>query len=296
MSEHPLLAKLRTLRELPTLPVVLIPLLRHLEQPLELQDVHKIVQLIEQDKTLAARCLQLANSPLFGVGREIESIQAAIIALGLTRIREIAISCSLLKLMPTLWFEISPSCFWAHALACALVSREFAAKIGYSDVAKAYAAGLLHDIGIVALLWIAPEEFRYAVHLARTGNIALHKAEQQVLGVSHAEAGKVLGTSWQLPRELVEVIAYHHEPRQELASASLVALVSISDLLCRSSGIGYGALEDKETSFVEEPGFAVLCGQFPALHRFDWARFTGEMEAVVEEVHDVVTRVYGAGR
>ena len=149
MGENELLTKLRSLRELPTLPAVLVPLLRHFEKPQDLQDMHEIVRLIAQDKSLAARCLQIANSPLYGASHEIESIQAAVIALGLTKVQEIAVSCSFLKLLPTLWFEVSPSTFWAHSLGCALVAREVAVRIAFPDPSKAYAAGLLHDVGIV---------------------------------------------------------------------------------------------------------------------------------------------------
>jgi HD-like signal output (HDOD) protein len=296
MSENRLLTKLRSLRELPTLPAVLVPLLRHLERPQESQDMHEIVRLIAQDKSLAARCLQIANSPLYGASREIESIQAAVIALGLTKIQEIAVSCSLLKLLPTLWFEVSPSAFWAHSLGCALVAREFAVKIGFPDAAKAYAAGLLHDVGIVGLLWAAPEEFRRAVRLAQSSRIPLNEAELQTLGITHVDAGRVLGQSWHLPAELVEVMAYHHEPQKAVHNTALVSIVSVSDMLCRVSGIGYGLSEDRQTNFLEEPGFAVLRAQFPALHPFDWARFAFEMEAVIEEVYATVTQVYGAAQ
>lgn len=293
MTENRLLVKLRSLRELPTLPAVLVPLLRHLERPQESQDMHEIVRLIALDKSLAARCLQIANSPLYGASREIESIQAAVIALGLTKIQEIAVSCSLLKLLPTLWFEVSPSTFWAHSLGCALVAREFAVKIGFPDAAKAYAAGLLHDVGIVGLLWAAPEEFRCAVRLAQSSHIPLNEAELQTLGITHADAGAVLGNSWHLPAELVEVMAYHHDPQKASHNTALVSIVSVSDLLCRVSGIGYGLPEDRQTNFLEEPGFALLRAQFPALLPFDWARFTFEMEGVIEEVYSTVNQVYG---
>lgn len=108
---------------------------------------------------MAARCLQMANSPLFGCSHEVETIQSAVVALGLNRIQEIAVSCSLLRLLPAVSFGVSPSVFWAHSLACAMVARDFASRIGFSDPAKAYAVGLLHDIGIVALLWISPHDF-----------------------------------------------------------------------------------------------------------------------------------------
>src|SRR5258708_2416858 len=196
-----LLQKLQSTRELPTLPVVLLPLLRYLEQPLDTLDIHQIVNMVSQDKSLAARCLQMANSPLFGCAHQIESIQAAVVALGLMRIQEIAVSCSLLKLLPGLHFSLNPSAFWAHSLGCALISREFASKIGFPDPAKAYAAGLLHDVGIVALLWVAPHEFRRAVEVARAEHIPLREAEDKTLGITHVESGKIIAQNWHLPPE-----------------------------------------------------------------------------------------------
>ncbi|PYV46072.1 MAG: hypothetical protein DMG94_11175 [Acidobacteria bacterium] len=147
---NPLLEKLASARELPTIPAVLVPLLRYMEQPSDTLDIQQLVKLISQDKSLAARCLQMANSPLFGCSHEVETIQSAVVALGLNRIQEIAFSCSLLRLLPAVSFGVSPSVFWAHSLACAMVAREFASRIGFSDPAKAYAAGLLHDVGIEA--------------------------------------------------------------------------------------------------------------------------------------------------
>jgi hypothetical protein len=200
----------------------------------------------------------------------------------------------LLKLLPTLWFEVSPSTFWAHSLGCALVARELAARIGFPDPSKAYAAGLLHDVGIVGLLWVAPDEFRRAVRLAQNSHFSLNEAEVQTLGMTHVEAGNILGQSWHLPAELVEVMACHHDPKRAVHNAALVSIVSISDLLCRLSGIGYGFPEHEQRDFIEEPGFAMLCAQFPALHAFDWSSVTFDTEAVIEEVSATVAQVYGS--
>lgn len=294
MPESQILEKLRATRELPTLPAVLMPLLRYLDKPLDSQEVHEIVRLISQDKSLAARCLQVVNSPLYGCSREVESIQGAVVALGLERIHEIAVSCSLLKLVPGVRAEIGPSIFWAHSLACALISRELATKIGFADPAKAYSAGLLHDVGIVALLWVAPQQFQKAVLLARAEHIPLHQAEAKTLEVTHVEAGKIIAESWHLPCDLIEVIAFHHCPEKAKTNRALASIVYFSDLLCRLSGIGHGLPEELHAKFADEPALAVLAQQCSKITPFDWARFTFEMEAVVEEVHAVVTRVYGA--
>jgi putative nucleotidyltransferase with HDIG domain len=293
MPGEELRRKLESTRELPTLPVVLMPLLHELDQPIEAQDMHEVVRLISQDKSLAAQCLHLVNSPLFGCTREVESIQAAVVALGLERIREIAVSCSMLKLVPTVCHDLVPSVFWAHSLGCALVSRDLAQKIGFSDPAKAYAAGLLHDVGIVALLSVAPREFRSAVQCARAEHIPLYEAEAKTLGLTHTDAGTIIAEAWHLPRELIEAIAYHHLPQAAPCNPALASIVFFSDLLCRFNGIGHGVNEKVQASFSEEPAYAVL-GQHCSVHPFDWARFTFEMEAVVEEVHAIVTSVYGS--
>ncbi len=292
-STNRLLERLGPTRELPTIPAVLVPLLKCMEKPWDAVDMHQVVQLISQDKSLAARSLQVANSPLFGWSHQVENIQSAVLGLGLERIQQIAVSCSLLRLLPAVSFGVNPSVFWAHSLGCALVSRELAVKIGFPDPAKAYAAGLLHDVGIVALLWVSPHEFRRSIEQARADRVPLHVAEETVLGTTHCEAGKIIATSWHLPQELIEVIACHHAPALATANRALTGLVSVSDLLCRLGGLGYGYREDHETNFAEEPGFTILAGQYPAIRPLDLARFTFEMDAVLEEVQAVVSRVYG---
>jgi putative nucleotidyltransferase with HDIG domain len=291
-----LIEKLQSTRELPTIPAVLVPLLHYLDQPLDTVGMRKVVHMVSQDKSLAARCLQVANSPLFACSHEVNSIQSAVVSLGIIRVQEIAVSCSLLKLLPGLSFNVNPSTFWAHSLGCALIAREFASKIGYPDPAKAYTAGLLHDVGVVALLWVVPHEFRRAVELARAERIPLHEAEDKTLGITHAESGKIIAQNWHIPSELIEVITHHHEPEKATSNRALVSIVCVSDLLCRVSGMGYGHPEDRLTNFADEPAFSVLKQQYSALQPFDFARFTFEMESLLEEVHAVVAQVYGIAR
>lgn len=293
---NPLLEKIESARELPTIPAVLVPLLRYMEQPADTLDIHEVVKLISQDKSLAARCLQVANSPLFGVSHQVESIQSAVVALGLNRIQEIAISCSLLRLLPSASFGVNPSTLWAHSLACALVSREFASRIGFCDSAKAYAAGLLHDVGMVALLWVSPHDFRRSYEFASSCQIPLQEAEQKILGFTHSECGAVIARNWHLPPDLVEAISCHHAPTKAVSNPELTCIVSVSDLLCRLSGVGYGYTEHKQTSFDEDPGFSILAAHHRALQPFDLARFTFETEGLLEEVRSVVTRVYGGSQ
>ena len=286
--------RLESLSEMPTVPVVLAPLLRYLNQPLDSLEVQQVVDLISQDKSLAAQCLHMANSPLYGRWQAVDNIRNAVVALGMQRMRDIAVSCSMLKLMPADRTRVDPTTFWEHSLGCALVSRQFARRIGFPDPAKAYLGGLLHDLGIVALLTGLPNEFQGAYEVARVQGIPLHKAEFSALGLTHCDAGKIVGERWHFTEDLVSVMSCHHDPASAATNRDLVALVSLSDLLCRMSGLGHGYLEECQVTFSEEPGFALLLDECPSLKTFDWARFTFELEGYMEEVHRLVGVLYRA--
>jgi len=284
--------RLEHLEEMPTIPVILAPLLRYLEQPLDTLEVQQVVDLISQDKSLAAQCLHMANSPLYGRWQKADSIRSAVVALGLQRMRDIAVSCSLLKLSPKASSNLDPMVFWEHSLGCALVCRQFARRIGFAEPGKAYLGGLLHDIGVVAELSVLPGEFQDAFELARRSRIPLHEAELNTLGLTHCDAGKIVAERWHLSPDLVAVLSCHHDPHCADTDRDLVALVSLSDLLCRMSGLGYGYIEERQVNFTEEAGFSLLLKECPSLQAFDWARFTFELEAYMEEVHRLVDILY----
>jgi HD-like signal output (HDOD) protein len=122
--------------------------------------------------------------------------------------KEIAVSCCLLNLTPSSG-PFDPVLFWEHSLECALLSRRVAQAIAFPHTEKAYLAGLLHDIGVIAHLWLAPNEFRAALDLATSRHISLQEAELEILGITHCEAefSPKNGTR----RGIDPVIVFHHE-------------------------------------------------------------------------------------
>jgi HD-like signal output (HDOD) protein len=286
-----LLKKLEGLRQMPTIPAVLVPLLRYLQQPMESLDVQHVTDLIAQDESLAAQCLQMANSPLFGRWQRVDSLRGAVVGLGFQRVSDIAMSCGVLNMMPR-DTGIDPVVFWEHSLGCALVCRHLARKISYPDPGKAYLAGLLHDIGIILNLWVLPKEFCQAFDLAKREGIPLDEAEIQVLGFTHCDSGRLLAERWELSPDLTEVVALHNKPNESVNHAALVGLVGISDMLCRMSGLNHGYIENREVNVLEETGFAVLAQQCQALQDVDWARLTFELDSYMDEVHTLVHAIY----
>ena len=144
--------------------------------------------------------------------------------------------------------------------------------MSYPDPSKAYLAGLLHDLGIIVNLWVLPKEFGEAFVLARAEGIPLHEAEQSVMGFTHCESGRLLAEKWELSPDLREVVSLHHTAQESHDHAGLVALVELSDLLCRMSGLNYGYIENRQVNLHEQTGFTVLSQQCATPKAFDWAQ------------------------
>jgi HD-like signal output (HDOD) protein len=287
-----LLQRLDSLRQIPTIPAVLAPLLRYLEQPVENLDVQKITDFLAQDKSLAAQCLHMANSPLFGRWQRVESLRGAVVSLGFHHVSDIAMSCGVLNMLPEHTTHLDPVVFWEHSLGCALVCRHLARSINLCDPGKAYLAGLLHDLGIIVNLWVLPREFLTAFETAKLEGIPLHEAEQMSLGFTHCDSGALLAERWGLAPDLIEVVTNHHSPEKSSHDTGLVALVHIADLLCRMSGLNYGYLEQRQVNLFEDPGFTLLAQHSTSLKKFDWARLTFELDSYMDEVHSLVRAIY----
>jgi HD-like signal output (HDOD) protein len=287
-----LLQRLEGLRQIPTIPAVLMPLLRHLQQPVEQFDVKEVTDLIAQDKSLAAQCLQMANSPLFGPWQRVETLRGAVMSLGFHRVSDIAMSCGVLNLLPSNRQQFDPVVFWEHSLGCALVCRHLARKLKLSDPGNAYLAGLLHDLGIIVNLWVVPKEFSTAYETAKAEGIPLHLGEQRSLGFTHTESGRLLAEHWGLAANLIEVVSFHHTPEKASQSPELVALVHVADLLCRVGGLNYGYPELQEVNLFNDAGFLILAQGSPSLKNFDWARLTFELDSYLDEVHNIVRTIY----
>ena len=287
-----LLQRVDGLRQIPTVPAVLAPLLNYLEQPIEQLDVQKVTDLLAQDKSLAAQCLQMANSSLYGRWQKVESLRNAVVSLGFRNVSDIAMSCSVLNMLPGEKASLDPIVFWEHSLGCALVCRTLARKIKLSDPGKAYLAGLLHDLGIIVNLWVFPQEFRGAYEIAKLEGIPLHEAEQRSMGFTHCDSGRLLAEHWGLAPDLIEVVAQHHTPEQSSLDRGLVALVHVADLLCRVSGLNYGYTEQRQVNLFEDAGFTLLTAESTAIGGFDWARLTFELDSYMDEVHGLVRAIY----
>jgi putative nucleotidyltransferase with HDIG domain len=286
--------RVQRIETMPAIPAVFLPLLKLLSGSAEDAKVDEVVRLVSYDNTIAAQCLRVAGSPLFGLAQPPKSIKGAVISLGLRRVETILLTCCLGQAFPAKKWVLDPAIFWRHSLGCAMVCRKFSEKLATADGEKAYMAGLLHDIGFMVNCLAFSKEFTMAMERACKDEIPLDEAEQATMGFTHCETGQALAEKWKMADDIVEVVAHHHAIEQSEKARPLVALVHLSDLLCRMRGLGYGYYERHKVDLIADPAWAILLKEYRDLEGVDLARFTFELDEAVEEIQSLVSTVFGS--
>lgn len=285
--------RVKHIETMPSIPTVFLPLLELLNLPPERVKLDEVVELVSYDNTIAAQCLRVASSPLFGLAKSPESIKAAVISLGLRKVETILLTCCLGSAFPTQNWSLDPTVFWRHSLGCAMVCRKFSEKLATGDGDKAYMAGLLHDIGFIVNCIAFPKEFSAAVAHASKEQISSHEAENAIMGFTHCESGRALAEQWHLADDMIRVIAHHHAPEQSDTAQPLIALVHLSDLLCRMRGMGYGYYERNKLDWVADPSWSILLKEHRSLAEVDLALFSFELDEAAVEVYELVSTIFG---
>ena len=303
LSQVPTLPEVRqrlaTMQDIPSLQKFIRPVMECLDQPLESVDINQIAEIISCDKAITAQCLRMANSALFSLSQHVDSIRGAIVALGLRRVRDIVLSCRIMRLTPRDYAFFHPERLWRHSLGCALVTRKLSRRLAFPDADKVYLAALLHDIGELVNLLLFPHEFSQVVEIAGAEHIALYQAEERLWQLTHCQTGLVLAEQWGLPPEVNHTIAWHHHidlmKGTPETSGPVVALVTVADELCRYRGLGPVPYEAGCLSLEDDPAWLILRSHFPSARRLDLARFTMEMDSYLEEVKKLVAALlYGS--
>jgi putative nucleotidyltransferase with HDIG domain len=119
--------------------------------------------------------------------------------------------------------------YWRHSLAVSMAAREIAVACGH-DGDQAAVAGLLHDVGQLAMVAYFPDAFAAALDLGRTADCEPLQAERSVLGLDHAQVGGMVAQHWRLPPAMVQAIAAHHEPPALAPTGMATALTDVVHL------------------------------------------------------------------
>ena len=225
-------ARIENIISLPTVPGNLKRISGIIEKPgLTLDEIGRFVA---SDPALASKVLKMVNSAMYGFPGRITAVSYAVMLLGLNVVKGLLLGIAVFDIM-----EQTMRGLWAHSVGCAVAARCIAGKKGIKDPEEFSIAGLLHDIGKAILVLEYQKEYEKAMEGAAEAKIPIYEAEKKVFSDGHAEVAMWLAEKWRFPRNLVEVIGYHHRPSLSQIAPLETAIIHVADIIVRARGIGF---------------------------------------------------------
>nr|WP_229218188.1 HDOD domain-containing protein [Rugamonas apoptosis] len=225
------------------MPQILIKLIEHLQA--DDAGMPELAALIAKDAGMTSKILTVANSSAYHRNNRAVGLEQSLVSLGTDMIKTLVISESVFQTFNSFPHSGSTDLrsFWKNSLTTAVLARDIARQMDYPHVEEAYLAGLLHNVGRLALLATAPKE--YAYNFMARDDEDLCVVEQRTLQITHSEAGAWLIERWHLDSFLADSVLYHHEPIARLESAHpLIRIVRLAHLLGCHPGDNAQALDD----------------------------------------------------
>jgi len=229
-------AEIVNARDVPTIPVLLLRILRVVDG--DRASSKDLVDLMQRDQALAGRVLRLANSGFFACSREVGTLSRAVMMLGFSTVKNLALG---IKIWETLSQRGGPrmAALWEHSALVGAAARLIAQRTRAADPEEVFTAGLLHDIGRVIL------RIRFkAVYdqVTEIGDTPLVVRERDAFGVDHAQAGAWVGEAWSLPTSIVDAARAHHDELVPGAALSAPLIVNLANRLVQWTDVDQGVL------------------------------------------------------
>ncbi|MEE4266387.1 MAG: HDOD domain-containing protein, partial [Desulfobacteraceae bacterium] len=213
------------------IPQVALKILRLIDN--EEYEIKALAEEIRQDQVISARTIKLCNSVAFAGHSRVESLDQALVLLGIKLLAKLVISVSVNELFSHsgLGYSLCKGGLYHHAVGTAIISEKLADYTGSVEPGLAYTAGLLHDIGKVVLdQSIAAAYPLFYRRLVEEENI-FSEAEKEILGLDHTQVGNKLARRWSFPESLCDIILNHHQPEKAARYLGLAHVVYLADLL-----------------------------------------------------------------
>jgi putative nucleotidyltransferase with HDIG domain len=200
-----------------------------------------LARLISQDIGMSAKTLQLVNSAFFGLARHVPGPGQAVSMLGIDTLKALGLSTKIfIKIEPHLLETSHLAALWPHSMRVSACAKAIAVAENAPQqiVDYAFIAGLLHDVGKLALSSVLPDEYNAVLSATAHNGEILLQAEHQTFGTTHAEVGAYLLGLWGLPTPVVNALAYHHAPtRHQNNSFDAVTAVHAANALISGATI-----------------------------------------------------------
>jgi putative nucleotidyltransferase with HDIG domain len=242
MNKQEILNKLDTIENLPTLPIVAQKTLQLVSN--KDSTMGQIAEVVNRDQAIAARVIRLTNSAFYGFSNRISSINHAIVILGLNTVKNLVLGISVVKTFAgcCLPSGFNREQFWIHTFSTAQGAKSIAEYLQLPNEEDYFIAGLLHDIGILAIDQFFHDQFIKILEYSAKHNVSYLECELDMLGITHGELGGKIVERWKVPDFIIDTLTYHHNPSEfsmnSEESRTIVPIVHIADTKSQKEGIG----------------------------------------------------------
>jgi len=220
----------KQLETLPPLPITVSNVLKVVDD--SESSANDLVKAILPDQTMCVAILKTANSALYGRPKKVSSLEVAVTVLGFNEIQNIVLAKAALTAFKPL-FEANKrelALFWDHAFTCGLAAKIISEHINVSS-GQFFIAGLLHDIGKLAMFLAYGEKYDTSRWLTELSDVSTLEEEKQTFSITHDIVGSRLLKRWQFPDSLVAALRYHHSPHTASELQSYPLIIQLADFL-----------------------------------------------------------------
>jgi HD-like signal output (HDOD) protein len=212
---------------------------------------------VSRDPALTAQLLRLANSAVYGSPGRIDSVQQAVTRLGTKRLRELALSTTVVRMfsgMPEHMLDMES--YWRHSLATGICAQILGEQHLGMRTESLFAAGLMHDLGTLVLCVNHPRITRSLLIRTENSGQLLQDIEYDELGIDHAHLGGALMRLWGLPESLISLVEHHHDPLGAGPHMKGAAVIHLADVVV--SALEYGRSGDQLVPRLDHTALAAL--------------------------------------
>jgi len=199
--------------------------------------------------------LRLVNSPYFGIPGGVSDVARAIPFVGFNTLYQLVLSISVLETLGTGNAARDARSLWVHSLTVATAARELATEVRFADAGACFTAGLLHDMGKIALAKLEPAKFTAASEAVRKEGITIDEAERRYGLAPHDKIGSRLARQWRFPATLAAPIEAHHAvAKAERASRLVPQLRTLTEIVAAADHLSLACAATFGESALGEDG------------------------------------------
>ncbi len=232
---------LAAIGDIATLPEVTIKIIQIVEDAKSTaRDLHDV---IKNDPALSVKVLKVVNSAFYGLPGQIASVDRAIILLGLSAVKNIAIAASIARLFKgkRISEKFSAADLWRHNVAVAVAAKGIARRSPHPHMPdEIFVAGLIHDLGTLVERQAFPDQFAQVIERCASEGGNFLQIEREIIGADHQAFGAGLTAKWKFPRHLRAAVGFHHNA--EMLSDELKGIgtiIQVADILCCQDQHGF---------------------------------------------------------